>query len=372
MPTSISMTILMGVVVLLAVASDKRVQNKATDAAFKQERLFVSLIVIALSLYAALRTKGNDTTGYIKSFETLDKNFGIVSFFTERKWESKGPIFSFLEVICKRYVSNNYHIFFLIIALITNGSIITFLRKYSCSFPVSVFLYMAMDGYGVSLTGMRQALATAIVIWSIPAVAEKKYIKYVIIMFLSYQIHFLSILYLVVPFIKKKVWSLNVVILTVLAIVATQSFDVFGELSLDVSEALGFSYASSAIIGTGVSIFRILVYMVPGIMALILRPKLSEIDTIHITAINLTVVGAGLVAIGSQGNSNTFGRFGLMFEPCMYISLPKIITESIEQKYQKVMTVVMIICFLVYYLFGLIKDGLGTNFYVLAPITALI
>lgn len=363
------MTILMVVAILLAIASDRRMDYLQTQNGKPvQERLCTIAIIICLSLYASLRTTGNDTTGYIRNFN-VDSYSGVISFFLNGGWSaSKGPIFSLLQVIIKYSISDNYHFFFLVVALITNGLIITFIRKYSICFPVSVFLYLAMDGYGVSLTGMRQALATAIVIWTIPAVAQKKWLKYIVLMYLAFRIHFVSILFLVVPFIRKKVWNISVIIITILSLIATQSFSQFGELMLDTSDALGFTFRSSAVMGTGVNILRVLVYLVPGLMGLFYRRKLTESNEDETICINSSVVSGVLVGIGINGNANTFGRFGLLFEPCMYIALPSVIEHGVDKKYRTLIYTIMIISFLVYYLFGLIKNGIWTDYYHLISI----
>lgn len=369
MPTSISLTILMGIVVYLAYTSDKKVIEVHTiTGTYKRERVFVFLIILSLSLYAALRTRGNDTTGYIKHFiEPI--YFGIGDFFSNGGWvDSKGPLFTLFLTACKYHLSDNYHIFFFIIALITNGSIVIFLRRYSCNFPIAIFLYLAMDGYGVSLTGMRQALATAIVIWTIPAATKKKWISFAIMLFLAYQIHFISILFLVVPFLRKKIWNYSVVILTILSIIAAFYFEGFSDLMLDASSSLGFTYQNSAILGTGVNILRVMVYLVPGVMALVYKNRLLETEEIDKICINSSVAGGALVGIGLNGNANTFGRIGLLFEPCIYIALPSIIEKVFDNDTKRTVYITMVILFLIYYLFGLLKNGFWTDYYGLTSV----
>lgn len=373
MPTIVSMTILMLIVVWMARRSDKKARAYTRPyGVVKYENRYTILIILTLSFYAALRTTGNDTSGYIKHFLHDTKYSGVFDFFASGGWfKSKGAIFELLQLLCKHHISDNYHIFFFISALITNGLIITFLRRYSPSFLISVFLYLAMDGYGVSLTGMRQALATAVVLWTIPAFASKKRIRYILLLYLAYKIHFIAILFLVIPFMNKTIWNKRVVFFIILALASIWYYDKMAVWMLDTTELLGYSYGTAAVFGKGVNILRVLVYLVPGAMAFVYKKGLNELGEIEKICINSSIVGGALTGVGINGNSNTFGRFGLLFEPCIYISLPAIIGSVTKFEDRKAMYIVMVSCFLVYYLFGFLKIGVFENYYGLVSLTEL-
>lgn len=370
MPTIVSMTILMALVCFFAKESDKRaVEIQTEHGPVFQEKLFVFLIVFSLSLYGAMRTTGNDTLAYINGFTGSRYNISISDFFLNGLWKTeKGPIYSLLLIVCKKIV-NNYHVFFLIVGLITNGLIVRFFRKFSPNLVLPVFLYICMSGYGASLTGTRQELATAVVIWTIPLAMEKKWIKFAIILWLAFRIHFVAVLYLIVPFLLYKVWNGTSVVFVILTILAGVFFSRFGEILLDAGELLGGeNYDNSILYGSSINFFRFLVYCVTPILCLIRKHALSEKNPVIKCLGNLSIVSAGFVFLGFFGKANTFGRFGILFEPAVYLTLPTLIYSIENKKNRNLLLFFMCVGFFVYFVYGHEKNGLWRDFYQLESI----
>ncbi len=366
MPTIVSMTILMAIVCLFAKISDKKAVKVQTEyGTVYKEHLFVWLIIIALSIYSAMRTQGNDTYAYINRFLSSSSTPTIPEFFAKGFWSTeKGPIFSLLRCICKHYIADNYHIFFLVGALITNGSIVYFLRRYSPDLTLPIYLYITMSGFNCSLTGMRQAMATAVVIWCIPLAMKKKWIKFAIVLWASFRIHFISILYIIVPFLLNEVWNKIAVIAVIAAVVAGFFFTQFSELMLDVSESLGFDeYDSSILYGKRINIARLLVYCVPPALSLYKKKKFTDESPVIKCLANLSIVAAGFIFLGIFGKANTFGRFGLLFEPSLYITLPTVVRSFDNDRNKKITFAAMVVCFFIYYVFAHMKHGLSVDYF---------
>ena len=371
MPTVVSMTILMAVVCFFAIKSDQRATEIQTAyGPVYSEKLFVFFIIISLSLYGAMRTHGNDTSAYISGFINLPSGLTIRSFFSSGRWSvEKGPIFALLEIICKNNIVNNYHVFFLIVGLITNGLIVWFLRKYTSNLVFPIFLYICMGGFGTSLTGMRQAMATAIVIWTIPLAMERKWLKALVVLWVAFRIHFITILYIVSPFLLNRVWNSVTIVAILAALLAGTYFTQFGQLLLDIGDSLGFeNYDDSILFGNRINILRVLVCCVSPVLSFIKRNYLSEKSPVIRCMANLSVVAAGFVFLGLFGKANTFGRFGLLFEPAIYVTLPTIIGSIEDEKKKRIIFAIAIICFLIYYVFGHAKNGIREDFYRLESI----
>ncbi len=364
MPTIVSMTILMVVVCFFAWQSDKNAITIQTDVGqVYKEKVFVFLIIIALSFYAAMRTHGNDTYAYVNGFIELD--YSLADFFSKGLWYTeKGPLFTLFEIFCKTCISNNYHIFFLIVALISNGSLVLFLRKYSPSIVVPLFLYITMSGYECSLTGMRQQLATAIVLWAIPLAAEKKWIRFIIVLWVSFRIHFITILYVTTPFFLYNVWNITSIIFIILIILAGAFFSWFGNRLLDISSILGIgNYDDSILYGNKINIFRILVYCITPIWSFFQRKNLSQNNAVLRCLTNISIISAGFMLLGLFGNANTFGRFGMLFEIGIYVTLPMLIMAIEDRRTRTIIMILCILGFLGYYVYGISIHGLSIDRY---------
>ena len=364
MPTIVSSTILMVIVCILARESDKRTIKFQTDyGEVYKEKLFVFLIIFSLSFYGAMRTKGNDTYAYISRFIN-SQNISLTSFFSSGWSQEKGPLFVLLRILCKKYIINNYHIFFLIVGLITNGLIVCFMRKYSRTLVFPLYLYICMSGYGTSLTGMRQEMATAVAIWTIPFAMEKKWLKFIVILWISFRIHFISILYIAVPFLLGKVWNSIAVVIVILTALAGIFFARFGEILLDFADLLGFeNYNNSIIFGSSINIYRVLVYCVTPIWAYIKKEELSEKNPIVRCMGNISILAASFVFLGLFGKANTFGRFGVLFEPSNYITLLVVWDLLEDEKKKQILIKIIVVAFFIYNIFAHIKNGIWGDFY---------
>lgn len=364
MPTIVSMSMLMAVVCFIANESDKRAAKiKTAYGTEYKERLFLYAIVVMMSVYVAMRTRGNDTGAYRNGYKKL--SLTVSEFFSTGRWDAeKGPIFTLLEVVCKNYITDSYHVFFLIAALITNGLMVGFMRKFSPDTVIPVFLYITMSGLGTAMTGMRQELATAVAIWTIPLAMEKKWIRFGLVLWISFRIHFVSIIYVVSPFLLSKVWNKTTIIAMIAALLAGVFFSRFSQFLLDAGDALGFeNYDQSIMYGNSINIFRVLVFLVPPVLSFLFRYDIAKESPIIKCMANLSVVAFGFVFLGLFGKANTFGRFGILLEPSAYMLLPAITRKIDNPSTKRVIVSVMIIGYLVFYVFGHIKDGISEDFY---------
>lgn len=369
MPTIVSMTLLMAFVCFFANESDKHAKLiKTAHGPEHKERLFLYVVVILLSLYAAMRTRGNDTRAYINGYRRM--SITVRAFFSTGRWDSeKGPLFTLLEVVCKNYITDNYHVFFLIAAMITNGLILGFMRKFSPDTVIPVFLYITMSGFGCSMTGMRQELATAVAVWTVPLAMEKKWIRFILVLWISFRLHFATIIYVVSPFLLNKVWNKTTIIAVIGALLAGVFFSQFSQLLLDAGDAIGFeNYDESILYGNSINVFRVLVFLVPPVLSFIFRRDIAKESQIIRCMANLSVVAFGFVFLGLFGKANTFGRFGILLEPAAYMVLPVIIRYIQNPRTRKVILSVMIIAFLIYYTFDHVKNGIGEDFYLMESV----
>ena len=342
MPTIVSMTILMAIVCFFANESDKHAAeiNTAHGTTYK-ENMFFFMVVLLMSVYAAMRTYGNDTRAYVVGFRRL--RLTVSTFFSTGRWDSeKGPIFTLLEVVCKNFISENFHVFFLIAALLTNGLMIGFMRKYSPNTVIPVFLYITMSGLGTAMTGMRQELATAVAVWTIPFAMKKKWIKFILLSWIAFRIHFVTIIYIVSPFLLNKVWNKTTIVAIVAALLAGVFFTQFSQFMLDAGDVLGFeNYDDSILYGNSINIFRVLVFLVPPVLSFIFRRDIAKESQVIRCMANLSVVAFGFVFLGLFGKANTFGRFGILLEPAAYMVLPVIIRYIQNPRTKKVILSVM-------------------------------
>lgn len=121
----------------------------------RPNRLLVVGVMVSLVVIAGLRKNIGDTFFYMHSFK--------VSTFT---WDSivkdKDFGFGILQMLLKNYSTDPQTLIF-ITALITNILIVLILSRYSGFFELSTYAYITGGLFLVSMNGIRQVLAAAII-----------------------------------------------------------------------------------------------------------------------------------------------------------------------------------------------------------------
>lgn len=188
----------------------------------QQRKMVYSVVFFILALLAGLRYRiGTDTLTYENWFEsswlpTLDKL--TWDDFSYNRFE---PLFVFLGVVVKTIFGNHWIAFQIIHALIVNYAFFWAFRKYSRYPFICVAIYYIWLFYPLNCEIMRQSLATAIWIFSLPFLFDKKYWKYYLIVFACFFIHRSSFFFAVLPFLKfldnRKIVVASIFVLLLLA-----------------------------------------------------------------------------------------------------------------------------------------------------------
>ena len=202
----------------------------AKFAEITNSKKIVWLIVLALSLIAGLRalSVGIDSKNYYRWFELIasgnhNQVFGLeVSF----------------VYMCNILLSlwNNTNFMFFLFALLSHGLIIFSLWKNRehISFRWGVFSYYIMF-FAMSLNGMRQFVAVAIVIYATNFLKDGKYIRFALMILaatlfhLSAMVGILCILY-EIPFLKNYTRKRKIILITMCGIIGSLALFIIGYL----------------------------------------------------------------------------------------------------------------------------------------------
>ena len=184
----------------------------------KNDKLFFYYLLLGiLVLFAGLRYRvGSDTIVYIGQFKyipPIDKIFSIgLDQFTQRPlWIIYFSFFKYLGSFYLLQLSN---------AIIINCSYFAYAKKHTTNWFTFIFLYFIIYYIGLNFEIMREALASSVAIWGFKFLEEKKWIKYYIIAFISFNIHESAIILFLLPLFYKinfkvKTWTILLFILSI-------------------------------------------------------------------------------------------------------------------------------------------------------------
>lgn len=164
--------------------------------------LYFFLMGIVLILVSGLRSIdiGVDTMQFCTNFVRVAHCSSLLEALLATRYETGFVLFCY---VLSR-ITSNYQILILSSSIIITVSVLKFIKKNSCNVSMSVYIYIAMNFFGMYMNVMRQALAISIFLWTYDLFyKEKKYFKYIVGIVIASTFHSSALVLLVLPFISK-------------------------------------------------------------------------------------------------------------------------------------------------------------------------
>ncbi len=319
--------------------------------------VFVLLLIVFLSLFAGLRTGYNDTSAYLKSYNSLAAFPDILDGFS---WElGANPGFFLLNSLLK---AAGFHAqtFILFYSALFVTAAVLFMKRYSNSFTLSIFLFVCVNGYLFSMAAIKQCAAISIGLIAIPFVEKKKWITFALLIFLAATFHPYILLFAILPFLRFRPWSPGTWILLLLTAISARYLPHIVDTAVDVAALLGDGYDAEAFVGEGVNVFRVLVTCVPPLLTFVFLPNISnaKTDRMEYAFMNSSFVFAAIMFVGLFGTANYFGRLANYCIVFPAVALPLIVSK-LSPNDRRFLTVAMVVCYLAYFYYG---NGIHSSF----------
>lgn len=297
--------------------------------------------LLSLVLVSGLRSNIGDTYFYKHAFE--------VSQFT---WEyilsQKDIGFGILQMVLKNYVSEDPQVLLFTTALLTNTLIFLVLYKYSRMLELSLYVYIAGGLFLISMNGIRQLLAAAIIFTATKYLIDGNWVKYFAIVIIASFFHQSALILLPIYFlVRSKAWSKSTVVLIIFALIIVVGFDQFTSFLFSAIEDTQYGHYKDFAEG-GANILRVVVEMVPIIIAYLGRDKLREIFPDSDVIVNMALLGLVFMLISTQ--NWIFARFSIYFSLYQLILISWIV-RLFEKKDRKIIYLGIVSCYFLYYFY---------------------
>ena len=326
--------------------------------------LLLSLLLITLVVFSGLRTVGNDTALYIKSFTT--KTPDSLSAIPQVDWAiGSNPLFTIYSILIKVLISSNPQVFIFISAIIVQVSLVLFMRKYSADFGFALFTYIAFTVYAFTMAAMKQTLATAIAIWAVPMIATGKKLLPLILILVSALIHPYVVIILVAFLFRDNVWDKKTAIVLTITIVISIFLQPFLEGVLNITSEIGDKYDVDFFAeGTGVNLLRVAVYCVVPIMAFVFRDRIRKLNNnFYFICINLSIVSMCFMFLGLFGGANMFGRMANYFDIFYCVSLTILLKYGTTNSQDRTIIILVAIFAFCFFYYTFYKKNLNAEQY---------
>lgn len=340
-------------VFLFGVVAKQRVVSGATISKNNNyTNLAFAILIFALPIFfIGFRSYVADTSAYISSYESLSPEFPVLK---DDIFKTRGYGWQVYLYLLKYVLHLNTDWFLMITAIFQAGALIKLYYKYSNDYPLSSLLFFLSVSFMQMINGLRQFFAICLIIYFVDWVFKKKYVRFLIVVFIAISIHNVAIVWLAAVFlIQGKPANIRMLIFSFLIILAITFVDQFTNLLEEsISETSYAGYTNQFTSDSGSNIAHTLMAFVPLVIAFIGRKKIGETDDrVTNVLINISILETMISLLANFTSGILIGRMPGCFSVFSYALLPRLFHQAFNEKDARTMRVLCIIGYLSYFLF---------------------
>lgn len=325
----------------------------------RRSDIFMIVIIAWMTCFSFLRTSYNDTGNYIYDFRNQSEP--LVQYISTSNLLKIGanPLFILYQSIIHE-LTDNYHIFFFFPALFNSIAAIKLFKKYSTNTAFTLLIFYSIGTYVMYIAAMKQCIAVGILLIALPYAVDKKYIKFILLVFVAMLFHTHAFVFLAVPLFFEKPWGKVTWILLAAVLIAMSAYDAIFSRFMNIALGLGINIVDWELFdGHSIHPLRVIVYWIPAILALVFRDRLFSDSTREENLFaNLSIGAAFILTVGLRQGANLFARMAAYYEIAAGISLPWMIKKLFTKQSVRVVTLVASVLYFGYFLyeFGISKS----------------
>ncbi|MGL4914545.1 MAG: EpsG family protein, partial [Romboutsia sp.] len=301
--------------------------------------LFV-IFGILLTVISGIRYKvGTDYHTYTEVFQVFGQD--------AVEWFKPEAGFQYLMNLIHK-ISNNPQMFFMITSIIVNFAILYFIKKNSKDIMMSLYLYIATFIYYGTMNGVRQYIASGILLFGFKLVKERKLKKYIIVVLIASMFHTSAFIMIPIYFIvNKKIQSVGNLIFIGVISIGFIFYQKFIDIVFLIFKDSKYGYYGDIMRNTanGANILRILVWLTPIIIIFLYRRKIDFNDIEVRIIINMCFYGLLFMILAYR--HVLFARFCMYFD-IYYLLLIPYILKLFDKKIKRILIYLIIVLYFIY------------------------
>ena len=321
-------------------------KNKITK---RPEILLSIYVVVILIVISGARHGIGDTYAYSYFYEIVGNRPNLTVAIEEGKESYEPGFITFLWIL--NQISKDPQLMVFACALVTNFLNIWTMRIYSKVFELETYMYITSGFYVVTMNGIRQALASAILFAATKYIIEGKFKRYLIVVLLAYTIHSSALIMIPVYFIVRcEAWSKITIKIIVIAAVALICLQPIMTKFFEASEGTKYeAYQDTMAVEGGASPIRTVISAIPVVLAYIYRDKLKKQWPESNVFVNMSLICL-IISVFSMINW-VFNRFNMYFQIYSFLVLPYIILNCFEKKQKGLVYFGFMVCYFIFFYF---------------------
>lgn len=182
--------------------------NSSNNTTYERKRKrYIYLIASILTLFSGLRNwaVGSDTYQYFYLFDSVKYESwkDLINSFIN--FSGKDPFYKIFEKFFQIF-SDSYQLYLCLVALIFMISLGNFIYKNTNRISHAILAFIIYMGYFYgffSITGIRQTLATAFLLWSFEFIKQRKLVPFLLLVLVASLFHITALVFLPLYFIAN-------------------------------------------------------------------------------------------------------------------------------------------------------------------------
>lgn len=330
-------------------------QNSPNEKALRG--ILLGLIIAVLSGFAGLRTRYNDTYTYLLSYQRMTDNFSTL--FRGEFSISNVYLFNMWGYFIHHYISSNVNVYFFLSSLVFVIPAVLLINKYSSHFFLSMLIFLFGGMYLFSLAGLKQSMATGILLMGFSTLLKKQYIRYYIVCLIAVGFHTYSFVFFILPLLgNDKIFNKWTVVIVVGIMVLGVGLSYFSPLIKRLIELLGKDINEEQLQEGSVNIIRAAVFIVPLILLLFSHKRIDDEGSPEVKVfIKLSILCTMFMILALFGNPILFGRIPQYFYIGPVITLPYIIGKTFLKSEVRSIGAIAGVLYILFGVYSLYKDG---------------
>ena len=316
------------------------------------------ITIFWLTCFSFLRVSYNDTANYIFFWKNTESTLEL--FENGKLLDLTGNPLSILWQSFSHDVAENYHIYFLLPAVLNSFAIVKLFKTYSLSPAFSLLIFFSIGTYVMYMAALKQCFALFFLLLGIPYAEKKQYVRFYLFVGIAMLFHTHAFMFAVIPLLFNKPWGKVTFAGLIVALFAMATYNVTLGAFMEYAQSIGMLVDESELFdGHQINYLRVVVYWIPAILALVFRERLfHDASRIENLFANMAIVSAIILMIGLVQGANLYARMAAYFEVATAITLPWMIRKLFINQSARFITIIASICYFGYfcYEFGVSKS----------------
>lgn len=321
----------------------------------KCNKVIAFFAMMVLILVAGLRNGIGDTVIYMDGFKTAPSTIAAsIKMFVNKEMKDRG--FYLLEGIIKS-VKDDKHFFIFVMSFVTIGLIFMTYYKYSEYLELSIYLFITTGCYLVTMNGIRQYLASAILFFFFPMIENRNWKAYIPIVLICSTLHKSALIFLPLYFLANhQAWGKVTKWILMIGIILYVTYPVTGPILADMLGESQYGEYKSALMstGSGANMIRVLVMAVPVVLSYIGREYLKGKEKYYNIIVNFSVVNLIFILLATK--FWIYARFNMYFSVYMIILIIWCIRYLFDETNRKIIYILCMFFYFIYYWYEMVMS----------------